>query len=102
MYVGVADFLGFDDIRFGTSLREWMILGWLAIGPVSTTIFLWHFGVSRIGVTVGAMYQNLAPIVVVLISISIGRYPSILHLVGGLLIISGVLYTQIRNLPQDF
>lgn len=79
-----------------------MILGWLAIGPVSTAIFLWHFGVSRIGVTVGAMYQNLAPIVVVLISISIGRYPSILHLVGGLLIISGVLYTQIRNLPQDF
>ena len=100
-YVGVAEFSGFDDIRFGTSIHEWMILGWLSIGPASTSIFLWHFGVSRIGVTIGSMYQNLVPIVVVLISISLGQYPTMMHLIAGVLIISGVLYTQILNLPKN-
>ena len=99
-YVGIAEFSGIDDIRFGTSIDEWMILGWLSIGPASTSIFLWHFGVSRIGVTIGAMYQNLVPIVVVLISISLGRYPTMMHLVAGVLIVSGVIYIQIRNLPK--
>jgi len=101
MYVGIAEFSGIDDIRFGTSIDEWMILGWLSIGPASTSIFLWHFGVSRIGVTIGAMYQNLVPIVVVLISISLGQYPTMMHLLAGVLIISGVLYLQIRNLRKD-
>ena len=100
-YVGVAEFSGFDDIRFGTSIHEWMILGWLSIGPASTSIFLWHFGVSRIGVTIGSMYQNLVPIVVVLISIFLGQYPTMMHLIAGVLIISGVLYTQILNLPKN-
>lgn len=100
-YVGIAEFSGFDDIRFGTSIHEWGILGWLSIGPASTSIFLWHFGVSRIGVTIGAMYQNLVPIVVVLISISLGRYPTMMHLVAGVLIVFGVLYIQIRNLREN-
>jgi drug/metabolite transporter (DMT)-like permease len=101
-YVGIAELSGFDEIRFGTGIREWMVVGWLSIGPASTSIFLWHFGVSRIGVTVGAMYQNLVPIVVVMISISIGQHPTIMHLMAGALIISGVLYTQLRNLPKNF
>ncbi len=56
-----------------------------------------YFGVSRVGVTIGSMYHNLVPIVVVLISISLGRYPSLLHLLAGALIIAGVVYIQLRN-----
>ena len=97
-YVGMAELSGFHDVRFGTELKEWLLIGWLSIGPASTAIFLWHFGVSRVGVTIGSMYQNLVPIIVVLITISLGRYPSYLHLIAGVLIIAGVLYTQIRNL----
>ena len=97
-YVAIAELSGFHDVRFGTELKEWLLIGWLSIGPASTAIFLWHFGVSRVGVTIGSMYQNLVPIIVVLITISLGRYPSYLHLIAGVLIIAGVLYTQIRNL----
>jgi len=97
VYVGVAQFTGFDHIRFGTEPREWLVIGWLSIGPASTALFLWHFGVSRVGVTIGSMYHNLVPIVVVLISISLGRYPSLLHLLAGALIIAGVVYIQLRN-----
>ncbi len=99
-YVACVLASGLHDIRFGTSIQEWLILGWLSIGPASTSIFLWHFGVSRIGVTIGAMYQNLVPLVVVIISISFGQYPQLMHYLAGILIISGVLYTQIRNLPK--
>jgi drug/metabolite transporter (DMT)-like permease len=98
VYVGMAELTGFDDVRFGTELKEWLVIGWLSIGPASTSIFLWHFGVSRVGVTIGSMYQNLVPIIVVLITISLGQYPTYLHLIAGVLIITGVLYTQIRNL----
>ena len=98
-YIAVTGLLGFYDVQFGTTRNEWLILGWLSIGPACLSIFLWHFGVSQVGVTVGSMYQNLVPIVVVLISISMGQYPTILHLAGGALIISGVLYTQVRNAP---
>ena len=100
-YVGIAELSGLDDVRFGTELKEWLVIGWLSIGPASTSIFLWHFGVSRVGVTIGSMYQNLVPIIVVLITISQGRYPTYLHLIAGALIIAGVLYTQIRNLSAS-
>ena len=97
-YVGLAEIVGFDEVRFGSDTREWLVIAWLSIGPASTSIFLWHFGVSRVGVTIGSMYQNLVPIIVVLIAISLGRYPTPLHLIAGGLIISGVLYTQLRDL----
>ena len=96
-YVGLAELVGFDDVRFGSDAREWLVIAWLSVGPASTSIFLWHFGVSRVGVTIGSMYQNLVPIIVVLITVSLGRYPTPLHLVAGALIISGVLYTQLRS-----
>ena len=96
-YIIFTALLGIYDMPAGPTRDEWLILGWLSVGPACLSIFLWHFGVSRVGVTVGSMYQNLVPIVVVLISISLGQYPNTLHLIGGVLIISGVLYIQTRN-----
>jgi hypothetical protein len=49
-------------------------------------------------VTIGSMYHSLVPIVVVLVNISPGRYPSLLT---GTLIIAGVVYTQLRNFPAS-
>jgi hypothetical protein len=45
-------------------------------------------------VTIGSMYHSLVPIVVVLVNISPGRYPSLLT---GTLIIAAVVYTQLCN-----
>lgn len=71
-------------------------MAYLALGPASLGLFLWHFGVSRVGITVASMYGNLVPIVVVLVAIWFGRHPTPLHLLGGTLIIAGVLYTRLR------
>ncbi|HIM99527.1 MAG TPA: EamA family transporter, partial [Gammaproteobacteria bacterium] len=34
-YVGIAELSGLDDVRFGTELKEWLVIGWLSIGPAS-------------------------------------------------------------------
>ncbi len=84
------------EVRFETSGRSLGLIAYLALGPASLALFLWHFGVSRVGITVASMYGNLAPVVVVCIAIWFGRYPTLLHLAGGCLIISGVVYVQLR------
>ncbi|GIS91349.1 MAG: hypothetical protein CM1200mP20_13900 [Pseudomonadota bacterium] len=33
-YVGLAEIVGFDDVRFGSDTREWLVIAWLSIGPV--------------------------------------------------------------------
>ena len=69
----------------------------LAAGPGSFSPVLWHFGVSRIGITAASIYSNLVPVVVVSIAIAAGRYPTVMHLVGGALVIAGVLFAQLRK-----
>ena len=44
------------------------------------------------------MYHSLVPIVVVLVNISPGRYPSLLT---GTLITAAVVYTHLRNFPAS-
>ena len=72
------------------------LICYLAAGPASISLFLWHYGVSRVGVTIGAMHGNLAPIAVALIGVASGAYPSPAQLIGGALIIAGVLFGQLR------
>ena len=83
-----------------TADLSWRSVGWvlyLGCGPASFCLFLWHYGVSRLGVTVASMYGNLVPVVVVLIAIFSGVYPVPAQLAGGALIIAGVLIAQSRR-----
>ncbi|MSP82979.1 MAG: DMT family transporter [Alphaproteobacteria bacterium] len=61
---------------------------------------LWHFGVKHIGVTVASMYGNLVPIIAVLVAMAFGSYPNVMHLVGGVLVMAGVVYAQTRSRPR--
>lgn len=98
-FMVAARLMGAIQLSIQPSAESLWLIAYLAAGPASFALFLWHFGVSRIGITIASMYSNLVPVVVVLVAIWFGVYPSILHLVGGVLIICGVLYAQLRNLP---
>ncbi|MSP67647.1 MAG: DMT family transporter [Alphaproteobacteria bacterium] len=74
------------------------LLLYLGAGPVSLALLLWHYGVQRIGIAISSIYRNLVPVVVVLIAVAFGRYPTAVHLMGGALMIAGVLYAQIDTL----
>ena len=68
---------------------------YLGAGPASFSLFTWHWGVSRVGVTIASIYSNLVPVVVVVIRMIEGEPPTTEHLIGGVLIICGVLIAQL-------
>ena len=84
---------------------DWRSVGYilyLGAGPASFSLFTWHWGVSRVGVTIASIYSNLVPVVVVVIRMIQGEPPTTAHLIGGVLIICGVLIAQLlptRTLP---
>jgi len=91
----ILTWIGLAELRMGFTWREIVLVLYLGAGPVSVALFTWHWGLSRIGVTIASIYSNLVPIVVVLISMLEGKQPTTGHIVGGILIICGVLIAQL-------
>ena len=55
----------------------------------------WNHGVARLGIQVGAMWQNMVPVFAVLISLLFfGVVPTAGQVLGGAVVLSGVLYMQ--------
>lgn len=77
------------------SWRNIGLILYLGAGPASFSLFTWHWGVSRVGVTIASIYSNLVPVTVVLIRMIEGEPPTTAHLIGGVLIIAGVLIAQL-------
>ncbi|MBT7647305.1 MAG: DMT family transporter, partial [Rhodospirillaceae bacterium] len=86
---------GISEVQYSLDGRSIAYVLYLGAGPAAFALFCWHWGVSRCGVTVAAIYTNLAPIVVVTIRMIEGEPPKTEHLIGGGLIIAGVLIAQL-------
>src|SRR5215470_43458 len=99
--IAVAGVSGMADFHIDLSLEPVMLL--LFSGAISVAVgnSLWHFGVSRVGVTIAAMYNNLIPIVAVVIAFWAGIKPTGAQLVGAAVIIVGVLYAQTMALRRQ-
>jgi drug/metabolite transporter (DMT)-like permease len=99
--IGAVGATGMADFHIDLSLEPVLLL--LFSGAVSVAVgnSLWHFGVSRVGVTIAAMYNNLIPIVAVTISFWAGTKPTAAQLVGAAVIIAGVLYAQMMTLRRQ-
>jgi drug/metabolite transporter (DMT)-like permease len=55
----------------------------------------WNFGVARMGINAGVMWQNTVPVFAVLISlVFFGQKPLLEQVIGGALVLAGVLYMQ--------
>ncbi len=94
-----ASATGLNAVHLDFGWANVVILIYMGSLSVGLGNFLWNFGVSRTGVVVASMYGNLIPIVAVLITlIWLGTPPSAGQMLGGLLIIGGVLYAQLRTL----
>ena len=87
--------LGIAEVRLQLDTRSVLSVLYLGAGPASFALFTWHWGISRVGVTIASIYSNLAPVVVVLIRMIQGEPPTSFHLIGGALIIAGVLFAQL-------
>ena len=92
---------GMADFHIDLSPEPVLLL--LFSGAVSVAVgnSLWHFGVSRVGVTIASMYNNLIPIVAVMISFWAGMKPTVAQLAGAAVIIAGVLYAQVMAVRRQ-
>lgn len=73
------------------------LLAWIVLAAVVFGIFVWHYGVRHVGVVVASLYMNLVPIVAVAILAALGTPPSWNQVLGGLLVVAGVAYVQLRQ-----
>lgn len=71
---------------------------YLALFSAAVGNFLWNFGVSILGLPIASLYINLSAVFAVLIAMAFGFHPTWLQVLGGLVVMAGVLYMQLRKL----
>jgi drug/metabolite transporter (DMT)-like permease len=97
----LAAAVGLWRLKLDVPLETWLFLLYAGAFPIGIGNLLWHHGVSRIGIGIAAMYNNLVPVTAVLVSLLAGIAPTAGQLVGGAIIIAGVLYAQLMALRTE-
>lgn len=72
----------------------WYIVTVMVIGVV-----LWNAGVRAVGVVTASLYNNLTPVVAIVILVVLqGAQPTLLQIIGGALVLGGIVYSEWRIL----
>ena len=91
----LAGATGVVEIRNAPSPHALALVVYLGVAPLGIGVWLWHAGVSRVGVTIASIYGNFVPLSAVLVAlVAFGALPTAYHLVGGAIIVAGVVYAQ--------
>ncbi len=77
---------------------DWLIFAWMTIVLVAFGVYLWNFGVKRAGVVIASLYLNLVPVVAIGIFALSGTAPTVMQMVGGLLVIVGIVMSELQML----
>jgi drug/metabolite transporter (DMT)-like permease len=86
---------GIVDIRMNFSMESILLVLFAGVVPIAIGNFCWHYGVSRVGVVVASMYNNLLPAAALGTTILMGGSFSWQQIVGAAVILAGVLSAQI-------
>jgi len=73
-------------------------LGYLLVAgivPIALGNFCWHYGVSRVGIVVASMYNNLLPAAALAVTVMFGGAFTWLQLAGSAIILAGVITAQL-------
>lgn len=81
-----------------TSLAEQAGFAWMGLFCVVGSIFLWNFGVQRVGVVVASLFINFTPISAIAITAAMGTPPTLLQVGGGAVVLAGVLLGQLGRI----
>jgi len=91
---------GVYDIRLPINETTLALALFIGIVPIGIGNLSWHIGVSRLGVTMMAIYANFIPVIAILTAMAFGARPTLFHLLGGIVILAGVLAVQLRTLQR--
>lgn len=73
---------------------------WVCVFGVAVAVLMWNYGVSRLSLPIASLHMNAAPVVAVTTSWALGRPPTTLQMLGGLVVLSGIVYMQTRQLRR--
>ncbi len=83
------------------SIAGWGGVSYAALLSLVAAYILWNRGVAKLGASRAAVYNTLVPFVATVIAfVGLDERPGPLHLVGGLLIVSGVLLARQAPAPE--
>lgn len=99
-FLALAAASGVAPLSVDFSATSVLLLLYAGAMPIAFGNFLWHYGVSLVGVVVASMYGNLVPVAAVFATFWIGAQPTPSQLVGGVVIVAGVLYAQVVALRR--
>lgn len=69
-----------------------------AVFGSALAVVAWNNGVAKLGINAGSVWQNMVPVFAVVISvIFFGLVPTLAQVIGGIVVLSGVLYLQWRK-----
>ncbi|MEX2649025.1 MAG: DMT family transporter [Alphaproteobacteria bacterium] len=92
--VGAIGALGLHPLSIDLSAGSIALMVTVSLSATAIAVVLWLRGVKRLGVTVGAAYGNLVPVITVAAAAPFGIVPHALELVGGGIVIVGVMLAQ--------
>ena len=88
-------------IRIDLGLTSLAMVAFAGALPIALGSFFWHYGVSRIGVVVASMYNNLLPVAAVAVTVLMGGRFTWWQLLGAAVILIGVFTAQILALRRN-
>ncbi|MGH6931366.1 MAG: DMT family transporter, partial [Dongiaceae bacterium] len=75
------------------------LFAWMTLVAVVAGILGWNYGVRRLGIVVASLFLNFVPVFAILITTVMGTPPTTMQLLGGVLVLAGVMQSQLRHLP---
>jgi drug/metabolite transporter (DMT)-like permease len=90
------------NLRVDFSVEALGMVAFAGILPIAVGNFFWHYGVSRVGIVVASMYNNLLPAAALAITVLLGGAFTWLQLAGSIVILAGVLTAQLLAVGRRF
>lgn len=88
------------ELRIDLGVEALSMVIFAGVVPIAIGNFCWHYGVSRIGIVVASMYNNLLPAAALATTVLLGGSFTMLQLAGGAIILIGVSSAQLLALRR--
>jgi drug/metabolite transporter (DMT)-like permease len=92
---------GVVDIKISFTLEAVLLVLFAGVVPIAIGNFCWHYGVSRVGVVVASMYNNLLPAAALGTTILMGGSFAWQQIVGTAVILVGVVSAQMLQARRE-
>lgn len=92
---------GLVEIRIDFGIEPLLLVAFAGIVPIAIGNFCWHYGVSRIGIVVASMYNNLLPAAALATTVLMGGIFVWQQIAGAAVILIGVFSAQLLALRRS-